>query len=85
MSCKNLLQIDVHRRLLLLDVARTSAMISSHAAASFRLQLDGYVASIRFGDGGEPKLQPGAPRRALHLRHFAQDLFQMRDHAIGFL
>ena len=47
-------------------------------AGAFGLQLDGDVAGVGFGDGGETHLQAGAARGDLDLRCVAQDLLDVR-------
>ena len=56
-----------------------------HAAVALGFQLDGDVAGVGLGHGGQTKLQAGAARVALDLRELAQHLLDVRDHAVGFV
>ena len=53
------------------------------AALTVALQLHRNVAGIGFCHLRESQLQASAARRALYFGRFAEDLFHVRDHAIG--
>ena len=55
-------------------------MISSMPRSRSRFELDGEVAGVGFGDGGEAELQAGAPRSALHFGRALQDLLDAEQH-----
>ena len=53
------------------------------AAAALAFELDGDIAAIGFGDGGEAELQAGAAGGAFDFGRLAQDFFDGGDYAVG--
>src|SRR5579859_2491517 len=55
-----------------------------NGAAALGLELDGEVATIRFGDGGEAELEPRAAGSCFDFGSGAQNFFDVLENAVGF-
>ena len=80
---QHLRELDIELRLGLLDLLANIGHDLVDAAASIALELDGDVAVVRLGYGGEAHLQAGAAAGALDFRGVVQNLLDVVEHAVG--
>ncbi len=80
---QNLHELDLDGRLFTRDTFAELRDDFVDVTAALALQLDGNVAAVGLGDGGQAQLQAGAARRAFDFRDFAQHLLDVANNAVG--